>query len=622
MHVCRCLLVVLVLNIALAATTRRRGRVFKYRGARTSRRATTTRQIKLNIEMNETSDVMGYKVIIEKGLKGTVWLVSHGGVKSEWLYGRMGLPSKWHQVQPSKRPFRGVTAHYPRPIAGPKIALYVFGDVYNSVVSQLRRHPYNPAKLHNRRSFPYLKFDNFVEFGKLYSDVYGIEGQFMNWMTQKASYPIVFVRTDCISKDVFKVIGGIFKVQMKKFDLRERKSHWEEQPSAIKDMLIRQYWRLDALFNVMPPITMKLPSKMPVRSAQLVISTAEKPDFWYAANAAQGMIADLWKSPKAFDHAVAAHLSKTGFREKHYVSDNGIEVFNYRCMRGKAPQKYICPSGIITRCHMQVTSITQKSKGWGFEDLRTVQWRDSMWIVSRGNCPQSTRSWKCKHAQFLINPCSGAVVHLHSPNLHLQGKNWLPYNDRGRMRFIYSFKDATMVDSVLELVDVQTGLVKMVFSIGPKPSYNKKAGIYPSFIVPYQYPIYAGFAHTHETFRGMKQSIYRSVPILFNAQNFRLVSKGVVNFPNATQDYARKCTRQWRKYKKGITWTHAMQFRENAVLISNNIQDRCTMVHSLSVDDISEVLHLNEKQYEYLYQGTKTDFVQLEKRQTLNLTLH
>ena len=602
------LLLVLVTD---AATTNRAARFTRRkRGATIRKRAAPKSPV-----TDESTDVMGYQVTVEKGLKGIMWLVSHGGVKSEWLHGRMGLPSKWHQVMPSRRPFRGVTAHYPRPVAGPKMAVYVFGDVYNSVVSQLRRHPYNPAKLHNSRSFPWLKFDNVVAHSKVYDDVYGIEGQFMNWMTIPANYPIIFVRTDKISKEMFGILGPIVGVKMKDFNLRERKSHWEEQPAPIKDMLVSQYWRLNALFNVMPPVTIKYPPHQQMRSAQEIVSGSDIPDFWYATNTARQLVSDLFKSPIPFDHAVASHLSKFGYREKHFIAEHGLEVFNYRCKGRKPKQKYVCPSGIITRCHMKVTAITQKSKGYGYEDLRTLWWRDEMWIVTRGNPPHDKkRKAKLKHAQYLINVCSGKSVYLQSPTTLLQGKNWLPYNDRGRLRFVYSFKDKTMVDSILELVDSNTGEIRIVHSIGNVPAYHPTAGIFPSFLTPYQYPIFAGFAHTHESYRGQEQSIYKSGPILFNAENFRIVYKGAVSFPDATQDYARGCTRQWRQLKRSIVWTHAMQFNDESVIVSNNIQDLCTMVHRFTIEEMGEMLHLDQAQYDYLYEGTKKDFIKLKKK--------
>ena len=123
----------------------------------------------LNLQcLNAITEMVDENTVIE-GLTNKLWIVSHGGVGSEYLRSLIALgrsATKGSDSDPTfiqghkvgtlkKRPFRGVVAHFPYPPStGPKLCIYVYGDIYNSILSQIRRHVDNPAKLHNDEEYP------------------------------------------------------------------------------------------------------------------------------------------------------------------------------------------------------------------------------------------------------------------------------------------------------------------------------------------------------------------------------------------------------------------------------------------------------------------------------------
>ncbi|KAJ1455272.1 hypothetical protein M885DRAFT_221132 [Pelagophyceae sp. CCMP2097] len=117
-----------------------------------------------------------FKMITEKeasrGLSGRVWLVSHGGVGSEYLRGLLDpdeakknnanspLFLSKEPVGPKARPMRSVLAHLGRPVdVGPKLAIYLYGGAALSVTSQIGRHPVRPSETKRRIEFPETSSD-------------------------------------------------------------------------------------------------------------------------------------------------------------------------------------------------------------------------------------------------------------------------------------------------------------------------------------------------------------------------------------------------------------------------------------------------------------------------------
>jgi hypothetical protein len=97
---------------------------------------------------------------------GKVWVVSHGGVSSEHFRSMiLDSPRENHASGEKQRPIKGVLAHFPYPLTNekhaPKLCVYIYGSVYESILSQLRRHPDNAKKLHNNEA--YLKFSTLEE---------------------------------------------------------------------------------------------------------------------------------------------------------------------------------------------------------------------------------------------------------------------------------------------------------------------------------------------------------------------------------------------------------------------------------------------------------------------------
>ena len=123
--------------------------------------------------------------------------------------------------------------------------------------------------------------------------------------------------------------------------------------------------------------------------------------------------------------------------------------------------------------------------------LQVFEWQGQTAIIFNG-CFRGGRH------MFLHEISSNRTVRLWVqdkmlPDVKQVQKNWTPYADRGRLRFIYSFLPAR-AGGVLELLDRGTG--ECIVIAGPLV-YTKSAPIYGSTpLVQWMYPLYVGYATT------------------------------------------------------------------------------------------------------------------------------
>lgn len=204
----------------------------------------------------------------EKHMKGRVWLASHGGVASEYLTEQLGIHYPKIRIQPHNKPLVGCIAHYPTPVKGMEKVIYVFGDIYNSILSQIPRHPWNPSKLHNNVHHRYYMTPTQL-LKEPSSDPFGIGRQFKNFMSRKVSYPILFIKYGSAHKNasaIFKFLGK----QEQPLSFRERSSDWTTQPSKIRRLLQNKYQNINQIMNEAQELLIRYPS-----STQYPLSTKD-----------------------------------------------------------------------------------------------------------------------------------------------------------------------------------------------------------------------------------------------------------------------------------------------------------------------------------------------------------
>ena len=192
------------------------------------------------------------------GLAGnSLWLASHGGVSSEYFTKQLKIKYKNYYL-PSGRQYKGIIVHYHKPvIRGPKKAIYIFGDLYNSIYSQIRRHPYNAAKLKNTPKYPNItSMGQFLRMKK--KDPYNIEHQFTNFMVQPITYPLFIMKYN----SSLSVIDELRTFVNKKFEykFRQRSTNFVDKFNKRTVQRMKEiYSHLDWIMKQMPELLIRFP---------------------------------------------------------------------------------------------------------------------------------------------------------------------------------------------------------------------------------------------------------------------------------------------------------------------------------------------------------------------------
>lgn len=226
---------------------------------------------------------------LAKDIDGEIWLVSHGGVSSERFRESiqkqdkiLGLPINRHGRCPGgkrrcpTRKFKDILAHFPYPLQNaeapfhaPKLCIYIYGSVYESILSQLGgRHPDNPKKLHNDEAYP--EFYNLKELlSHPDEDPFGIKSQFEHFLTANVRYPIVLVRYDAFSNRgaLLKLESVVSELSGNGYNLTslfakeyKRKSSLETISNfTLREQFLERYSGLREIFEMQPLIRLLMP---------------------------------------------------------------------------------------------------------------------------------------------------------------------------------------------------------------------------------------------------------------------------------------------------------------------------------------------------------------------------
>jgi hypothetical protein len=206
-----------------------------------------------------------------KYLKNSIWVVSHGGVASERFRSTLGTKEKNTRASGSnRRPLKGVVAHYPYPVPkGPCLCVYIFGSVYDSILSQLRRHPDNIQKLHNDESFPSI---NTIEdlLAHPDHDPFGIQQQFIQFYHANVSYPIIYMKYEALLQlsSLQKLDGILLEMTGNSYNLTSLFDSTYRRVSsldtisdiALRTRFIDRYRDVQQMFDSQPLLRVKMPA--------------------------------------------------------------------------------------------------------------------------------------------------------------------------------------------------------------------------------------------------------------------------------------------------------------------------------------------------------------------------
>lgn len=459
---------------------------------------------------------------ISNNLKHLPWLVSHGGVGSEYLTKILNITYKKYKTTTSNKPFKGCIVHYPYPIkTGPSICIYIYGDIYNSIISQIPRHYDNPSKLHNNINYPH--FYNLDELlNHTSSDPFGIYNQICNFMYNKVNYPIILLKYGFSNK----YIPLLEKLLQKSINYKfiNRKSTFETLNNNIKSMLMQKYEKLKNIVDNTPFLIIRYP------------------------NIRYNLInRDILKMEVKLNNL-------QGNRIKHYIERNGTCIYNERdvnglygqlCIRYKNSNKY------VVKNFSNILHLT--TKFGGCEDPRVILFKHDLYVLFNGLDKNKKRN------MYLYNVSTEKVVKLWINNYDISGiskqKNWTPYTYLNNLYLIYSFSELC----ILKIININNGECNCIKGnpFNHNDNYKYFGG---TSLIQWNYPYFIGFAHTRNP--------HRTVPVIYNCKTLRIERYGnIINFNNPQEAIP------WRN--KSVQFPYDLNIINDQIILGVEFEDRC-----------------------------------------------
>jgi hypothetical protein len=154
----------------------------------------------------------------------------------------------------------------------------------------------------------------------------------------------------------------------------------------------------------------------------------------------------------------------------------------------------------------------------GYEDPRLFSWLGEPYVLMNG-CKKGRRK------MYLHDIHRNATVQLSlesGDTVDTTQKNWTPFEDRGKLRFIYSFGEAGAL-GVLELIDKTCGVCSVIFGSAVYDPKFEFAG--STQMLQWVHPYFVGFVHTRHGPQptGLLPDqrvkyVYRAVPVVLNVR--------------------------------------------------------------------------------------------------------
>ena len=476
--------------------------------------------------------------IIIKNLSNKIWLVSHGGVGSEYLTKQLNI--KYPKFKIGSRPFKGCVVHFPYPVkTGPKLCIYLYGDIYNSIISQTPRHYDNSKKLHNDENYPeFHTIDDILKHSS--SDPFGITNQIKNFMSMEVDYPIILLKYP-LKKHSIRILEK-FLGQKIDYNFKKRKSKLEFLDKKDKDKLIKLYKNTDNIVKNLPDVIIRYPKNQK----------------------------EYTLSDKDITNTEIKTKGLKGNRVKHFLERDNIQVYSERDVLNKNTNtKYgrlriKFPNSNEWKIKEFEDKLNLKVDFGGLEDPRIFKFNNNIFALMNGITKSTSR-----REMYLYNINKDNLVKLYTTNFNLDSileqKNWTPYVYKDELYFIYSFSELC----VLKLIDIERGECKVVK--GNPLNYNDSKGIYGSTsFVPWNFPYYIGFAHTRNP--------WRAVPITYDVESMEIVKIGnVINFTNPKEAIP------WRG--KSVQFPYDLRIKNGEIILGVEFEDRCPTL--LNIDYIS-----------------------------------
>lgn len=449
-----------------------------------------------------------------------VFLISHGGVASEELTRRLKISYSRQKIGPRPRPFKGAFVHAPFP---PETAVgtgvYLFGDLFNAIVSQVRRHPDNSKKMRNDERHPDIAtVADLALPGD--DDPMGIRAQFEAFLAARPPYPLIFVRRERLAA-AQDVLSRILDRPALDWHDRPRSSDWTTLAPGEQDLLQKKYGKLQDTMTEMPAIAVSVPpetltqtdgiSSASVRESEAYVHLLEPT--CAALAAARPDLHDPYRVSR-LKHAMM-------------LSDGRVAV-NLRQDILKSNNKPLHSTGtlvVFDEASVRAAQVVQHPKvGFpegarhaGFEDPRLIRTGKGDQIVVNGLiAPGERRIFLYDVAE---DRCREVTVEGLTQN-RIE-KNWVPFVVDGTLHFLYAINPLVVLRQSGPLGDTahfeilhkatRESFVRADFPWGGTP------------LLPWMGSMYVGFAHSRKP--------WRAVPMMLDVESWRVALGGPVDLP-------------------------------------------------------------------------------------------
>jgi hypothetical protein len=446
------------------------------------------------------------------------FLVSHGGVSSEALTAALDLTYSKVPVGPKPRPFKGAFVHAPfPPPTGPARGIYLYGDLFKSLISQLNRHPDNAKKMKNDENYPEI-----MSYEDLFSatepDPFGIAGQFHTFCRTQTDYPMMFLNRVGLQKNIKAVAAFAGADPNLEWVDKERSSKWRDLDSAHQNDLRSLYGALHTEMRNLPAIMIRYPladlaerDGLKGKSLKRIHSLTDQEIAAVAAfreldvnTSLEGITPRVKHISRLRDGQFTANVRLDRLNEKGLVASTTGHVILYRMLNGQ----FLAGSAKRVR-QKEADAFTASPGGQmfvGLEDHRSFSWRQESYLICNGPIAKGER----KMMMYDVTRDDCKAIEVEGIQINNVEKNWTPFVHKDELYIIYSMNPLV----VLKSVDRSVFKFRLVSCDTPE---HKVRSDYPwgsTPLVPWIPPYQVGFAHSRDP--------WRAVPVVFNAETMRI----------------------------------------------------------------------------------------------------
>jgi hypothetical protein len=463
--------------------------------------------------------------------ENSITLISHGGVGSEYITRLLKI--KYPFIIVKKNPYNNIGyhtfenafVHFPYPPITHKIkkCIYLYGDIYNSLLSQMKRHPQNSAKLCNDMTYPHIS--NIQQLSDMSSmDPFNIYKQIYNFMNNDVTYPIILIKYG-FSIKLIPILAQLINKNFYNYIFRNRLSTFDNISDDKKNKIMFKYSYVNDIVKNSPDLIIRFPAGTYNLSQQDVLKYVVNDNF-------------------------------PGNRIKHYKKIDKYEIYNERDCNSKYGRLRIRnrnESNEFKYLEFTTFGINNKDMFGGVEDPRCFSFNNQTYIIMNGLDNQRNRN------MYLYNLDSHIFCKLYISNYDIshikEQKNWIPYIHSNQLFFIYSLHELC----VLKVEDILTGKCKCIK--GNPLNYNnqyKYAG--STQLIQWNYPNYIGFVHTRNP--------YYTCPIIYNVEtmNIKHIGKEII-FKNP------KPNLRWRG--RIVQFPYDLEIINEHIILSVEFEDKC-----------------------------------------------